>query len=84
MFVTKSVPGEVTGIIGPDMRGRCDITKDLTLATLMSGSTNRSSSDSSCQTSCLFRYSKDSARAMDALEYTSRAPNSRSSTLLQP
>ena len=40
------------------MRGRRAMTKALMRATLSSGSRNSSSSDRSCQTSCLFRYSK--------------------------
>ena len=55
----------------------------LSLVTLISGSTNSSSSDSSCQMSCLLRYSKLIARAMFALWYTNLVLNTLSSRLLQ-
>lgn len=52
-------------------------------ATLINGSKNNRNSDSSCQTSCRFMYSKLTSRDMFACLYTSLAPRMRSNRLLQ-
>lgn len=56
---------------------------DFRRATFKRGSRNSSSSESSCHTSCLFRYSNDSALAMEPFAYTSLAPKMRSNKLLK-
>ena len=57
--------------------------KSLDACHIDKGQQKSSSSDSSCQTSCLFRYSKFRAFGMLALLYTSRDCSSRSKRVLQ-